>query len=219
MTDLHADDLLGIRGLKQAAVVIGVAVGLLASAWGIGYLQGARSGQARSIEAEKQSQEHKGRADAQAEAARKADAQQAQAQADKAKADAEAAKLRALVAKLRAGQGSPSRPGVPEPPVVDDGMAGAAPPDGGLGHGALDEARDALIAAQEAQIAARDREILVLTRARDGWKQAHDDRQRETVSLRLALEGQKAAVSGALWRGRAQGFAVGIASGYLAGRK
>ena len=207
MTDLHADELLGIRGVKQTAVACGVAVGLLASAWGIGYLQGARSGEAKATQAEQQAQEHKGRADAQAEAARKADALQAQAQADKAKADAEAARLRAKLARSMAAEpaGNPVHgPGLHSP--VD-------PPD------VVDSLKDALISAQEAQIAARDREIVVLTTSRDDWKAAHEDRQREAVALRLALDGQKAAVNGALWRGRVQGFAVGIASGYLAGRK
>lgn len=206
MTDLHADDLLGIRGLKQAAVVIGVAVGLLASAWGIGYLQGARSGQARSIEAEKQSQEAKGRSDAAAESARRAQENEAQARAQVADADAKAARAAELVAKLR------NRP-VPASGVVPPADHGPLEPVG------LIEAMTEQVEAQQEQIRARDGLILSLEAQRDGWKRAHDERQRETVALRLALEGQKAAVRGALWRGRIQGFAVGIASGYLAGRK
>ncbi len=185
MTDLHADDLLGIRGR---------------------YLQGARSGQARSIEAEKQSQEAKGRADAAAESARRAQADEAQARAQVADADAKAARAAELVARLR--NRPVSAPGV----VPDPGPVSLEPV-------ALIDALASQVEAERVRVAARDAVILSLEAQRDGWKRAHDDRQRETVALRLALEGQQAAVNGALWRGRIQGFAVGIASGYLAGRK
>ena len=207
MTDLHADILNAIKGARQGVTVALVALGIVASAWGIGYLQGARSGEAKATQAEQQAQEHKGRADAQAEAARKADALQAQAQADKAKADAEAARLRAKLARAMAAEpaGNPVHGACLHAPVDTPDV--------------VDSLKDALIEAQEAQIAARDREIVLITTSRDAWKAAHEDRQRETVALRLALDGQKAAVNAALWRGRLQGFAVGIASGYLAGRK
>jgi hypothetical protein len=206
MTDLHADLLNGIRGARPAVIGAAVLLALVASAWGVGYLQGARSGQARSIEAEKQSQEHKGRADAAVEAARRAQADEAQARAQLADADAKAARAAEVVAKLR------------NRPVPDSGVVPPADP-GPLEPLGLIEALTEQVEAQQEQIRARNGLILSLEAQRDGWKQAHDERQRETVSLRLALEGQKAAVSGALWRGRAQGFAVGIASGYLAGRK
>ena len=206
MTDLHADELLGIRGVKQTAVVCGVAVGLLASAWGIGYLQGARSGEAKATQSEHQANEAKGRADAAVEAARRAQADEAQARAQVADADAKAARAAELVAKLR------NRP-LPAPGVVPSADPGPLEPVG------LIDALTEQVEAQREQIQARDGLILSLEAQRDGWKLAHDERQREAVALRLALEGQKAAVNGALWRGRVQGFAVGIASGYLAWRK
>ena len=206
MTDLHADELMGIRGLKQAAVFVGVAVGLLAAAWGVGYLQGARSGEVKASQAEQQAQEHKGRADAALEAARRAKADEAKARAQVADADAKAARAAELVAKLR------NRP-LPAPGVVPAVDPGPLEPVG------LIEALTEQVEAQQEQIQARDGLILSLEAQRDRWKQAHDERHRETVALRLALDGQKAAANGALWRGRLQGFAVGIASGYLAGRK
>lgn len=206
MTDLHADLLNGIRGARPAVIGAAVLLALVASAWGVGYLQGARSGQARSIEYEKQSQEAKGRADAAVEAARRAQADEAKARARVADADAKAARAAELVAKLRAGHR-------PAPGVVPPADPGPLEPV------ALIDALASQVEAERVRVAARDAVILSLEAQRDGWKQAHDERQRETVSLRLALEGQKAAVNGALWRGRVQGFAVGIASGYLAGRK
>ena len=199
MTDLHADILNAIKGARQGVTVALVAVGLLVSAWGIGYLQGALSG-------EQKAQEHKGRADAAVEAARRAKADEAKAWAGMADADAKAARAAELVAKLR---NSP----VPDPGVVPPADPGPLEPVG------LIDALTEQVEAQREQIQARDGLILSLETQRDGWKRAHDERHRETVALRLALDGQKAAVDGALWRGRLQGFAVGIASGYLAGRK
>ena len=206
MTDLHADELLGIRGVKQTAVACGVAVGLLASAWGIGYLQGARSGEAKATQAEQQAQEHKGRADAAVESARRAQVDEAKARAEMADADAKAARAAELVARLRADRR-------PDPGVVPPADPGPLEPVG------LIDALTEQVEAQREQIQARDGLILSLEAQRDGWKQAHDERHRATVALSLALDGQKAAANGALWRGRLQGFAVGIASGYLAGRK
>ena len=206
MTDLHADELLGIRGVKQTAVACGVAVGLLVSAWGLGYLQGARSGEAKATQAEQQANESKGRADAAVESARRAQVDEAKARAGMADADAKAARAAALVAQIS------NRP-VSAPDVVPSADPGPLEPVG------LIDALTEQVEAQREQIQARDGLILSLEAQRDGWKRAHDDRHRETVALRLALDGQKAAVNGALWRGRLQGFAVGIASGYLAGRE
>ena len=206
MTDLHTDELMGIRGLKQAAVLVGVAVGLLAAAWGIGYLQGARSVEAKATQAEQQAQEHKGRADAAVESARRAQVDEAKARAGMADADAKAARAAELVAHLR------NRP-LPAPGVVPSADPGPLEPVG------LIDALTEQVEAQREQIQARDGLILSLEAQRDGWKRAHDERHRETVALRLALDGQKAAVNGALWRGRIEGFAVGAGLGFVAGRR
>ncbi len=206
MTDLHADLIDGIRGARPAVIGAAVLLALVASAWGVGYLQGAKSGQARSIEAEKQSQEAKGRADAAAEAARRAQTNEAQARAQVADADAKAARAAELVAKLRAdrrpapGVVPPADPGPLEPVALIDALASQ-------------------VEAERVRVAARDAVILSLEAQRDGWKQAHDERHKETVSLRLALEGQKSAVNGARWRGRMEGFAVGAGLGFFAGRR
>lgn len=206
MTDLHADILNAIKGARQGVTVALVSLGIVAAAFGAGYLKGTRAGEAKATQAEQKAQEHKGRADAAVEAARRAQADEAKARSGMADADAKAARAAELVAKLR------NRP-VPDPGVVPPADPGPLEPVG------LIEALTEQVEAQREQIQARDGLILSLSAQRDGWKQAHDERHKETVSLRLALEGQKAAVNGALWRGRVQGFAVGIASGYLAGRK
>jgi len=206
MTDLHADILNAIKGARQGVTVALVALVIVAAAWGVGYLQGARSGEAKATQAEQQANEAKGRADAAVESARRAQVDEAKARAGMADADAKAARAAELVARLR------NRP-LPDPGVVPPAGPGPLEPAG------LIEALTEQVEAQREQIQARDGLILSLEAQRDGWKRAHDERHRETVALRLALDGQKSAVNGALWRGRLQGFAVGIASGYLAGRK
>lgn len=206
MTDLHADILNTIKGARQGVTVALVSLGIVAAAWGVGYLHGARSGEAKASQAEQQANEAKGRADAAVEAARRAQADEAKARAEVADADAKAARAAELVAKLR------NRP-LPAPGVVPFADPGPLEPVG------LIEALTEQVEAQQEQIRARDGLILSLEAQRDGWKQANDERQRETVSLRLALEGQKAAVNGARWRGRIEGFAVGLAGGFAGGRR
>jgi hypothetical protein len=135
-------------------------------------------------------------------------AQETAAQEAKAavgRADLEVARLRAVVAKLR-----PATPGVtlpsPEPLPAGD-------------LASLDVAKDALIAAQDVAIQDRDKVIEALTIRGDAYRDEADARRRQVVSLELALEAQKAANRGALWRGRLQGVAGGLALGFCAGRR
>ena len=80
----------------------------------------------------------------------------------------------------------------------------------------------ALIQAQDASIQGLQAQVIALTAARDAWKRSSDEGAREALNLRAALAQQQGLAKSALWRGRIQGFALGIvaggSSGYVAGR-
>lgn len=80
----------------------------------------------------------------------------------------------------------------------------------------------ALIQAQDASIQGLQAQVISLTAARDAWKRSSDEGAREALNLRAALAQQQGLAKSALWRGRIQGFALGIvaggSSGYVAGR-
>jgi chromosome segregation ATPase len=80
----------------------------------------------------------------------------------------------------------------------------------------------ALIQAQDASIQGLQAQVISLTAARDAWKRSSDEGAREALNLRAALAQQQGLAKSALWRGRIQGFALGIVAGgsggYVAGR-
>ena len=80
----------------------------------------------------------------------------------------------------------------------------------------------ALIQAQDASIQGLESQVIAITAARDAWKRSADEGAREALNLRAALAQQQGLAKSALWRGRIQGFALGIvaggSSGYVAGR-
>jgi hypothetical protein len=83
-----------------------------------------------------------------------------------------------------------------------------------------------LVASQDALIVGLTKEndgmkgqVVNLTLSRDSWKTAYDASTREVASLRLAHEAQVAAIRGSRWMGRVEGFAVGMAAGYVAGMR
>jgi hypothetical protein len=82
----------------------------------------------------------------------------------------------------------------------------------------VDPLKDQLIEAQDRRIGLLETQVGNLTRARDEWKAAYEARSREAVARELALEAQIAATKASRWRGRIEGFAVGIAVGYVGGR-
>lgn len=206
MTDLHADELedLGKAGPTVGAALV-VVLALAAAAFGAGYFTGARAGAAAASNAEIEANRHRETADAAVSAARKAEAAEAEARALVLDADARAARAAAIVAKLRAELRS-----VPQEPTQNE-------PSGQDGLAAMVEALTEQTLAQQEQLKARDELILGLEKQRDLWRGAHDARFQEAQALRVALEAQKAAVKGALWRGRVQGFAFGFAVGFGAG--
>lgn len=80
----------------------------------------------------------------------------------------------------------------------------------------------ALIHAQDASIQGLESQVIAITAARDAWKRSADEGAREALNLRAALAQQQGLAKSALWRGRIQGFALGIVAGgsggYVAGR-
>ena len=61
-------------------------------------------------------------------------------------------------------------------------------------------------------------QVVTITLARDSYRAALGDCQRETACLRLAHDAQVAALKSERWKGRLEGLAVGFGAGYIGGR-
>lgn len=79
--------------------------------------------------------------------------------------------------------------------------------------------KDEIIAAQDTQINGLETQVINLALSRDSWKGAYEASTKEVASMRLAHQAQVAAIKGSRWMGRFEGFAVGVAAGYLAGKR
>lgn len=149
----------------------------------------------------------------------RADAQTATAQAfdEKAKEQAAIAKdaqarvdqLRAEVARLRVPKpASPAAPTVePVSPVLPH-----------LDLVPLVAKLDELVQAQDLEISALKGQVATLTSARDSWRLTAESSGREALQLRASLAAKEGLIKGALWKGRIQGVAFGLAVGYVGGR-
>lgn len=81
-------------------------------------------------------------------------------------------------------------------------------------------AKDAeVIEAQELLIKNQSESILVVTKARDEWKATAEARERQALAQEAATKAWKDAVTSSRWRGRVEGFAAGVALGYVGGRR
>lgn len=142
---------------------------------------------------------------------------QAEAQAQAVASDAaEVARLRAEVERLRR---APARvPAPPKPAEVPEPEPATPPAPAAVDLVPLVAKLDELVKAQDREIGGLTAQVATLTRARDSWKLAAEDSEREALQLRAALAAQQGLTKNALWRGRIQGFAVGFATGYVAGR-
>ena len=132
----------------------------------------------------------------------------AQRDAELAKAQAEVAYLKAQLAKLPAPQ-PPSAPLPKDDPAKDAEIVQDR-------QTIVDQA--ALIAAQDRQIDTQKAQIVTLQASATAWEAAYDDETKRATALELALKAQVAANTSATWKGRIQGFAVGVGAGYIAGR-
>jgi hypothetical protein len=81
-------------------------------------------------------------------------------------------------------------------------------------------AKDAeVIGKLEADSTVKDSLIVALTTSRDEWKATAQARERQAIAQAAATEAWKKAVSSSKWTGRVQGFAAGVALGYVGGRR
>jgi hypothetical protein len=138
---------------------------------------------------------------------------QASTQAATVRTDAvTVAQLRAEVARLRA-----ALPRAPQPaPAPNDPPAQPVGPSVDLAP--LVAKQDELIQGLSKENADLKTQVVDLTGARDSWKQAYNDSAKEAVLRQIALEAQVSAVKASRWQGRIEGFAIGLASGYVAGK-
>lgn len=81
-------------------------------------------------------------------------------------------------------------------------------------------AKDAeVIQAQDLLIKNQSESILVLTKARDEWRATAEARERQALAQEAATRAWKDAVTTSRWRGRVEGFAAGVALGYVGGKR
>lgn len=157
----------------------------------------------RETRYEQQAHEAKGRADVHVEASAKAEGVANQAHERAEAAEAEVKRIRAALAQPKVGTPAPAAvPGALVPMSAPREVDDLSP----------------LVAAQDKQIAALKDENAALRAALEESKAAFAAERDRANNLWLALEAQKAASKGALWKGRIQGLAVGFAAGYVGGR-
>jgi uncharacterized small protein (DUF1192 family) len=188
--------------MTRLKIALGIFAGLCLLALGFGAWQGMREGK-EGQGVQKADQHHEAMVVAQAQAVISDQKAEDRKPTLKANSD-EVARLKAELAKVKAGIPSdgPSAESVPTYPDLRPVVA----------------AQDQLIQAQDHQIQGLQAQVLDLTSARDSWRTSAKDSQQEAVQLRAALAAKDGLIKGALWKGRIQGFAVGIGSGYGAGR-
>lgn len=190
-----------------------VALGLGAILLVLASLAGVDSCRKRQgSQAEHQAAVHQGEANAhvqQAQAVPDHAAELAQAKTDVAGARAEVERLRRIVAaQRRQGVPDPASPAAPDPgPVAPD-------------H------RDELLAADAVLIAKQDAQIQGLTVAltdeqarSEQFRLAFEAERKATAAQQAATEAWKHAVTTSKWRGRVEGFAAGVALGYVGGKR
>lgn len=145
--------------------------------------------------------------------------QQAQAIPDHSKelqsAKDDVARARAEVARVKRILAANQGHAVPDQPGPSPALPQAVDPD----------PRDSVIASQDVLIKAQDQQIKGLeialsdkTRQSDEYKAAFEAERRRAVGLEIALATQKKVNESSKWIARFEGFAIGLGSGYVAGR-
>jgi hypothetical protein len=81
-------------------------------------------------------------------------------------------------------------------------------------------AKDAeVIESQEILIKNQSEQILVITKKSDEWEATAKARERQALAQEAATKAWRDAVTTSRWRGRIEGFAAGVALGYVGGRR
>lgn len=206
-------DILDYRAWKPALVTgLGVLV-VLGVTFGAGYWCAGNRNRAKVNEAETQANIAKGERDAITAQAQAKDkeiaAKNAATVADKralARANAEIQRIKDLPPVVPIGPGTPDLS-----PVVECQRELSV-------ARALNAAYEVGKQASEKYIFKLERENEDLTVSRDLWKASTEAGAREAAGLRIALEAQKSLTKNALWKGRFQGLAIGLGTGYVIGR-
>lgn len=172
--------------------------------------------QSQGTKDEAQAQVFKGEANANQTQASQTDAEVLRLKAAHAQDQTDVDRARAEVQRLRAQLAATRREGIPDP-IVPAAAPDALDPSGDL-HGQLDLAKDDLIAKQDTQIQGLKEENTLLLKDRDQWKATAELRERQALAQEAATSAWKKSVTESRWKGRLEGFAVGLASGYAAGR-
>lgn len=139
--------------------------------------------------------------------------QQAEAQAPALQAASrEVERLRAEVARLRRPAPAddpkpiPTEPSIPLPVPDSVDLAPVV--------AKLEE----LVKAQDREISGLKAQVVTITKARDSWKLAAQDSGREALQLRASLAAKQGLLKAERWKGRIEGFFVGVATGEADGR-
>jgi len=203
-------DILDYRAWKPVAVTAGAIVVVLGVTFGAGYWQGTKRNQAKVTQSENAANVAKGEADALKRQAEAKDQAIAAKDAGLEESRAEVARKVAQLESLRKQYSSHVQPHpIPIVEPIPTGVVDLSP---------LVAKQDEVIMAQGVFIAGLESKVIDLSQSRDMWKEAEAARSREVAGLRIALEAQKSLTKNALWRGRFQGFAIGLGSGYVIGR-
>ena len=139
--------------------------------------------------------------------------QQAEAQAPALQAaDREVERLRAEVARLR--HPAPK----PDPKPTQDDPDTPQPVQAPVDLAPVVAKLDELVKAQDHEITGLKAQVATLTSARDSWRLAAQDSGREALQLRASLAAKEGLLKAERWKGRIEGFFVGVATGEADGR-
>lgn len=139
--------------------------------------------------------------------------QTAEAQAQEVQdASREVERLRAEVARLRRPDPRPDPKPVPTEPSIPQPVS--SPVDLAPVVAKLDE----LVKAQDREISGLKAQVVTITKARDSWRLAAQDSGREALQLRASLAAKQGLLKAERWKGRIEGFFVGVATGEADGR-
>ena len=210
MTDLHADALIPDPWPVWAKRCVWGGLGLLLIVSGLWCASCVMSHKAAKAE-EHAAQSHESAAIHAAQGAIHDQTAEAQAQEIKA-AEREVERLRAEVARLRRPAPKPDPQTIPPEPSIP--LPVQTPVDLAPVVAKLDE----LVKAQDHEISGLKAQVATITLARDSWKLAAQDSGREALQLRASLAAKDGLLKAERWKGRIEGFAVGLGSGYIAGR-